>query len=125
MLQADSRYRALIVDDEDLVREFLGQMLEHLGCEVVHSVPTSAEALKLMDVDGSGNIAFVDINLETKDGGLIVAKRAAAVGMDVVVITGGAHIPDGAPGNALLIKPFSVEHLRAVLETLAKGPRKR
>ena len=108
--------RALIVEDEAVVAEMLVNVLGHIGIPVVRSVATKSEAMALLTGEQGVDIALVDINLDVAGGGIEVAKAAAAAGLYVVIITGNAQVPGDLAGHALLLKPFSVDHLEAILK---------
>src|SRR4051794_18264079 len=108
--------RALIVEDETVVAEMLVNVLGHIGIREVRSVATTSEAMTLLTGDDGVDLALVDINLDVPGGGIEVAKAAAARGLYVVIITGNDQVPQDLAGHALLLKPFSVDHLEAILK---------
>ncbi|SRR5258706_9916978 len=110
-----SPLRALIVEDEEVVATMLVNVLRHLGILVVQSAATRSEAMRLLMVDEPVDIALVDLHLDVAGGGIDVAKGAVARGIYVVIITGYDRVPDDLAGHALLMKPFSVDHLEAVI----------
>ena len=107
--------RALIVEDEQVVAAMLANVLNHLGIVVAQAATTKTDAMTLLMSGEAVDIALVDVNLDVAGGGIDVAKEAAAQGIYVVIITGNDRVPEDLAGHALLLKPFSVDHLEAVI----------
>jgi CheY-like chemotaxis protein len=107
--------RALIVEDEQVVATMLVNVLSHLGILVVHVAAMKADAMALLGGDAAFDIALVDVHLDVIDGGAEVAKAAAARGLYVVIITGTDQVPNDLAGHALLLKPFSLDQLEAIV----------
>jgi CheY-like chemotaxis protein len=107
--------RALIVEDEPVVAAMLVNVLNHVGILVAASAGTKMDAMAMLDDVEAIDIALVDINLDVVGGGGDVAKAAAARGLYVIIITGNDRVPDDLAGHALLLKPFSIDQLEAVV----------
>ena len=107
--------RALVVEDEQLLVAMLETVLSRLGVVVERSAATRSDAMALLVDEAAFDMAFVDINLDVVGGGIDVAKEAAARGMYVVIVTGNDRVPDDLAGQALLLKPFSADHLEAIV----------
>ncbi|MBI3515931.1 MAG: response regulator [Proteobacteria bacterium] len=116
--------RVAIIDDEPLIARALKAMLEAAGYAVPTMAHTHEEAVALVERPGACDIVFVDLRLGGKPAGIDVARRAVRNGLAVVVMTGGATIPDELTGVALLLKPFSSEAVRTLLHSLRRqdGP---
>jgi len=107
---------ALIVDDDPLVSAALANMLQSIGCKIGQVIGAKADALAALLGGGEiADVAFVDVHLDVRGGGVEVANAAAARGLRVIVVTGADTLPDGMAGDGLLLKPFSIERLEAVL----------
>ena len=117
------RGTALIVDDDTAVGQVLKDMVEGCGYTVTHFVHTDTEAYALLDTDQRWSIAFVDLNLGKGPTGVEVARRAAARSDSVIVMTGLPRLPDSLTGMGLLLKPFSVEQVRLLLDSIGRAPR--
>lgn len=108
--------RLLIVEDEYMVAEHIGMLLEEFGCDVAGPVSTIAEALAAVAAGGLDGV-LLDANL-SGDSSAPVAEALQAASVPFVVVTGyGAReladaILDGAPR---LTKPFSTADLAATL----------
>jgi CheY-like chemotaxis protein len=108
--------RALIVEDEQVVATMLVNVLNHVGILVGHSASTKSAAMTLLRSGEPVDIALVDVNLDVIGGGIEVAKAAAARGLYVIIITGDDRVPDDLAGHALLLKPFSIDQLEAIVD---------
>ncbi len=108
--------RILIVEDEYMVAEHLGMMLEDLGCDVVGPVATIEEAIATVN-DGVLDGALIDANLNGESSAPIAAAlRAASVPFVVATGYGSLELADETLNKARrLIKPFSKTELEATL----------
>lgn len=115
--------RVLIVEDEYMVAEHMGMMLEELGCEVVGPVATIEEALAAMNDDVLDG-ALLDANLNGESSAPIAtALHAASVPFIVATGYGSLELADEALNRASrLIKPFSNAELEATLIAAFKRP---
>ncbi len=117
------RGAALIVDDDVSVGQVLKDMVEASGYAVTHVVRNDTDAYALFDTDQRWAVAFVDLNLGKGPTGVEVARRAAERAENVIVITGLPRLPDTLTGMGLLLKPFSVEQVRLLLENFGRTAR--
>lgn len=118
--------RILIIDDEEQIREMLGQMLTREGYEVVHA-DNGKEGMKVcrgQKVD----LIITDIIMPEKDGiEMILELRHDFPHLKVIAISGGGRLgPDGylemaqkLGAHRTFFKPFNrKEILDAVQELL-------
>ena len=105
--------RILLVEDEPIIAMTAEDMLEDLGCRVVVSAATLAEALAAADRDGF-DIALLDINLNGVDS-YPVAARLRADGRPFIFTTGyGPSGRDAAYAEVPLVtKPYQLGDLQA------------
>ena len=109
--------RVLIVEDEPILAMTLEDMLIDLGCEVVGPVARLAEAT---EIAGSAEIdaAILDINLQGEHSHA-VADRLIGRGIPILFATGyGAPHADGYEQVPVLAKPYRLEQLRVLLDSL-------
>lgn len=108
--------RLLVVEDEYMIAEHIGMLLEDFGCEVAGPVATIEEALAAVD-EGGLDGALLDANLDGESTAPIAAALRAASVRFVVVTGYGAHeLADEALNRAArIIKPFSTAELEATL----------
>jgi two-component system, response regulator PdtaR len=118
------RGTALIVDDDAGVASILADIVKGCGYTVSHVVHSEPEAYALFDADERWEVVFVDLNLGQGPTGVEVARRAAGRAAHVIVMTGLPRLPDALTGMGLLLKPFSVEQVRLLLDNIS-GPRSR
>jgi signal transduction histidine kinase len=114
--------RVLVVDDEEVVREVLVEMLTALEQKVV-AVRSAADALDALDA-GRFDLMLTDLSMPVMDGLTLAAEaRRRAPEMLIALATGyGQTITGGAPDSDLfdfiVNKPFKISDLEASLLTL-------
>lgn len=116
--------KILLVDDEPLIRQTVGEALQDAG----HSVCTSADgadALRMI-LSRTFDLVICDVQLPSLDG-LSILKRAreGAPETDFLMITGTAKVPDAvtavkAGSIDYLAKPFGADVLLSRIEELAR-----
>ncbi len=115
--------RVVIIDDDVLVAGVLKDIVLHCGAEVVavaHGYETGAALL----VDRSAcDLAFIDLRLGKELSGVDLARQAVGRGIQVIAVTGALQLPEDLVGAGLLTKPFSVESVRLVLDTVGARDR--
>lgn len=109
----------LIVDDEQVVHETLGDYLTDLGHRVMHAADGLAGLQSIRETEF--DVALVDIRMPRLDGMALIEKaQAICPGTSCVVITGHAEMQTAIEalrrGAAdFLVKPVGLEELDAVL----------
>ncbi len=125
----DARTQVLIVDDNELVRESLREMLEHMDCDAA-TAGNADDALAWLDVHRC-DVVLLDLHMPERDGYAFIADFGARSGPSagVPVIAVSAYAPDesgesGGGRNAFfdsLAKPLHYDVLRdAVQRALAQ-----
>jgi CheY-like chemotaxis protein len=117
----------LVVEDDELVRLFVTETLQDLGCTVLEA-RDGPTALKLVEDTPGLDLLLTDIGLPGMTGWqLLAAVRAHRPHIKTLLTTGYGR-DSGPDGNAmdentlLLSKPFTGEALtRAVREILGRG----
>jgi len=112
--------KVLVVDDEDMVRNYVRRALASRGWEVVEAV-NGADALEALR---TGDFAAMICDLKMPDTrGEEVIKEAAASkpGMKIIVITGSVSdvsslIEPGIAAAGFLLKPFGIDEIRDLAE---------
>ncbi len=128
---APSMLSVLLVEDEDPIRRLLVKLLEREGGFRVRSVADGDEALRLLEADRF-DLVFTDLALPGADG-MAIAQRVErlASGTRVVLMSGyGAQALESWRGHgvagavdACLSKPFTLEDLRRVIESVGASGR--
>ena len=113
--------RTLVVDDDRLIRSFLGRALEFAG-HTVASAADGAEAINLIGSPGCFDVVLVDHMMPKATGIEVIAHTTAidptiasiivTASRDLDVAVEGMHA--GAVGY--IAKPFKTEHLIAVVD---------
>ncbi len=117
--------RVLIMDDEEMIREMLGDMLENMGFSVTGAPEGGAalEAFSAAESDGSPFSAIIlDLTVPGGLGGLETIKKIREINSTVPVFVASGYSEDAAiadPGafgfTASLEKPFTLARLSAIL----------
>ena len=103
--------RVLLVEDEPIIAMTAEDMLEVLGCTVVATAATLAEALAAAE-RGDFDIALLDIDLAGVESHP-VADRLTEAGCPFVFTTGyGIEAARGAP---VLAKPYQLSDLETAI----------
>jgi CheY-like chemotaxis protein len=114
------RMKALLVEDELLVREVAYEDLMACGFEVT-AASDADEALALLDEDADFDLLFTDIRMPGSADGWEVARVAKTrlPGLRVIYATGLGDASDGLAESELIVrKPYSFNDLKRALETL-------
>lgn len=106
----------LLVEDEPLIAMIGGEMMEHLGYEVLDA-RTKKEALTVLAVEKTVTLLFTDIDLADGSSGIDLAREFARLHPGVaIVITSGRFRPAALPAGArFLPKPYSDHDLAEAL----------
>jgi DNA-binding NtrC family response regulator len=119
----------LIVDDDESVREILGDYFEALG-HTARSVATASDGRRAA-TEHSPDVVLVDLRLPDGDGlHLVEALRADDPDVGIVVLTGHADVATAVRAmrlgaGDLLEKPVTLEALRDAVERVAGSARMR
>lgn len=113
----------LLVEDEPLVMDVLGEALADGGYEVIKS-HSGTEALREIEADASRFRAIItDIRLGAGPDGWAIAQRARELvpNMPIVYMSGDSThewASQGVPGSVMLSKPFAPAQLVTAVATL-------
>ena len=115
----NGRLRVLVVEDEWLVADYIVDVLEEAGHEVVATASTGERAIGHLKQEGI-DVALLDITLKGSLSGIDVARAARASGIPHVFISGSGDPATRLEAEAtgplgFLQKPFSPEGLMAIL----------
>ena len=118
MAEEQKELTALVIDDEEIVRDLLVACLEDNSVKV-NSVETTREGLELLAQGNYYNLVITDLRQEPT--GVEVYKTATSKAMLAYIITGGAtnELMDEAKevaGNNLIKKPFMSSEIDKMVE---------
>ena len=127
-LPDDAARTVLLVEDDEVVRAVVAEMLVELGY-VVREAEGSHEALELAGDELGMDILLTDVVMPGLGGPELAAKlselrpdlRVLYMSGYTARLTGNAEEPLG-PGASFLQKPFTFELLRQKLDTLGEQP---
>jgi len=107
----------LVVEDDDAVRDLLGNILDFEGYEFT-LVGNGSEMRAALDRD-QFDVAVIDLNLAAEDG-LGLAEIASAHGCGVILTTGDPLQRPRleASGRRHLLKPFRVRDITELVDEL-------
>jgi DNA-binding response OmpR family regulator len=110
-------HRILIVEDEPLVAFDNEHLLRECGYEVVATVDTLADAVRVLGEE-EVDLVLSDIQLNGDGDGMDVARAAGARQVPVLFVT--AHCPVEAHGLGMgcLAKPYTDKVLKGALEAV-------
>ncbi|MFJ4344214.1 response regulator [Pseudomonas sp. NPDC089401] len=118
---ADSGHNrtVLLVDDDHLVRDMLGDVLRQYGYQV-HQAHSGEQALALLD--DSIDLLLTDFAMPAFNGGqLALAARDRYPQLPVVFLTGYAELEGlQVPGSLVIQKPVQADELARVLDELLR-----
>jgi len=121
--------RVLVVDDEDFVRDLLGEILEGEQCEV-HLAESGSEALTLFrahEFDG----VFTDVGMPGMSGWELAREiRLINQKVPIAVITGwgeavGSHEKKAAGVDWVVAKPFTADRIAELVRDISRLGSKR
>jgi signal transduction histidine kinase/ActR/RegA family two-component response regulator len=127
--QKRSPTRLLVVDDEDFVRDLLGEILEGEQCEV-HLAESGSTALSLFqehEFDG----VFTDVGMPGMSGWELAREiRLINKKVPIAVITGwgeavGSHEQKAAGVDWVVAKPFTADRIADLVRDISRLGRKR
>ncbi len=123
--------RILVMDDEDMLRDMVEEMLAHLGYEVTLAV-NGEEALSIyaeaMEIGRPFAAVILDLTVQGGMGGREVVKMLKKMDPHVRAIVSTGHSSDPVISEYeaygfmdALPKPFDIDHLNAALEKILAG----
>jgi DNA-binding response OmpR family regulator len=113
----------LLVEDEALIQNLLGNALVKAGYEVVVA-ENGVKALEELALDANRFRGVItDIRLGSGPNGWAVAHRARALSPTIPVIymsgdSGHEWSPQGVPNSVMLVKPFRMSEVVAAISAL-------
>ncbi len=127
-----SGIRILLMDDEQMIREVVTEMLNILGCEVV-SVRDGEELLacygKALSRGESFQVIIMDLSIPGGMGGREAIKKLRELNREVKVIVSSGYSQDPVMAefrsfgfDAMVAKPYRIESLLAVLKEIGIVP---
>jgi CheY-like chemotaxis protein len=117
----ESRGRAILVDDEDLVRMSTADMLADLGFDVLEA-GSAEDALRLFQQGAPVDLLVTDHLMPGMSGAeLARTARNLKPALPVLVVSGYAEVDGLAPDLPRLIKPFRMADLADAVATLMQA----
>jgi DNA-binding response OmpR family regulator len=125
MLKNTNGQKILVVDDEELIIEFLNDYFKELGYDVTIALSTE-EAIEKLAFDNQYNLIITDIDLPGKSGfELLKIVKETKENLPVVILSGIntldntiKAIKNGA--TDFISKPFDIKSVQKVVEKILK-----
>ncbi len=126
--------KVLVMDDEEIVRDVVSQMLQTIGHEVVCTENGEEAIEKLREATGCGrknifDAAILDLTVKGGMGGEQVAAKLAEIDPDIKIIVSSGYSDSSIVSNyraygfsASLSKPYTIEVLKETLNSLLHRP---
>jgi len=117
--------RVLVVEDDPANREMLCALLAQMGHSPV-PVEDGDDALRVLATAEVIDVIISDVVMPGMSGIDFTRRaRAARPGVPIVLITGDADVLESvlASGGVALLKPYSTDRLRDVLDEALEAPR--
>lgn len=119
----DTRPYALVVDDDDLLRMDVAEILENVGFRTLEASSGDEALLLLEDRHFDVSLLFTDVDMPGDRNGFALAREVAVKWPQISVVVASGRLEPGVgdlPAGARFIgKPFSAEtvhdHLREVM----------
>ena len=116
--------KALVVDDEEVLRMVLQSILTKLGFETV-TASDGEDAMRLYgEIGDSVSLAIVDMNMPGLDGGEVYRRVRESNKSIPILVTSGLDEFDSEPfgdfddNSGFLMKPFGASEVRIAIEEL-------
>jgi two-component system, response regulator PdtaR len=111
--------RILIVEDEPLVAFDNEYLLRECGYEVVATVDTLAEAVRVLGEE-EVDLVLSDIQLSGDGDGMDVARAAGARQVPVLFVTANCPLEARSLGLGCLAKPYTDKVMKGTLDALER-----
>jgi two-component system cell cycle response regulator len=121
---SDKETHILVVDDEEIMRAFLKEVLSEEGY-VVDLAVSGRDAVEKMAA-GQYEIVITDIVMPELDGlGVVAAAKKLSYDVDVIVMTGYASMETAVESMKLgatdyITKPFNIDQIRIIVSNAIK-----
>lgn len=123
--------RILVMDDESMIRDLAGRMLERLGFES-HSTENGQEAIdvyvKGLETGSAFDAVILDLTVRGGMGGEDAIKTLKAIDPDVRAVVSSGHINDPIISNyrdfgfcGVIRKPYTIADMEAQLKAVLDG----
>jgi diguanylate cyclase (GGDEF)-like protein len=122
--ECEIRPRILIVDDEEIMREFLREVLADQGY-TIDLACSGREAVEKLEGD-QYELVITDIVMPELDGlGVVAAAKGLNYDVDVIVMTGYASMETAVESMKLgardyITKPFNIDQIRIIVANTLK-----
>src|SRR5687768_17595715 len=110
--------RILLVEDEPLVAFDNEHLLKDAGYEVVATVDTAEDAVRVIGEAERIDLVLADLSLSGEGDGVQVAEAAHAKGIAVLFVTGNCPLEARHLAVGCLAKPYSDRVLKSAIDAI-------
>ncbi len=116
--------RALLVEDNDLLRKSMTQTLKHLGCHVT-AIGGGTDARRLVAEGGPIDVILSDVRMPDVFDGIQLVQWIREQRPDIaVILMSGYHNQTVDPSICFLAKPFTLDQLRSAICRALEHPQR-
>ncbi len=125
-----TRGKILVMDDEEIIRHVLEEMIQELGYHVESAANGSDAIEKFKQAKAAGHpfeIVILDLTVKTGMGGEQAVRLLREIDPGVKAIVSSGYSDNAVVADhkafgfdALLVKPYSVETLRDIIDSLLR-----
>ncbi len=112
--------KVLVIDDEDVVREVLSDLLDEQG-HTVFQTATGADGISILERDGPFDVVFTDLSMPGMDGWAVARHVREKFRVVKVVLVTGYGVSVTAPNDetglvdSIIGKPFEYDDIATLL----------
>lgn len=112
--------KVLVIDDEEVVREVLSDLLDEQGHTVFHTA-TGAEGIRILETEGPFDVVFTDLSMPGMDGWAVARQVRERFRVVKVVLVTGYGVSVTAPNDetglvdSIIGKPFEYDDIANLL----------
>jgi CheY-like chemotaxis protein len=121
-LGEDIMRHILVIDDEQIFLDFLGQILTIMGYRV-KTANSGEGAIEILRGGYDFDLVITDIVMPKIDGNAVAEyiRSSNRADIPIIAITGDSVKDNKELFNSILIKPFKVKELIAIIKSLIKN----
>lgn len=120
--------KVLVVEDNEALRDLIVEIVQGLDVRVAIATQGKSGWLEFKESRPYPDLVITDLEMETKDAGLVLARQIKTTSpTPVIMITGRAEEMEGMKGKGVDIvfsKPFDIEVLRKTVHKFLEGGKK-
>ncbi len=123
--------KILVMDDDEMIRDVVGDMLIHMGYEVEFStdgVEACRKYTESMEKNDKFDLIIMDLTIPGGMGGKKAVKKILKIDPEAKVVVSSGYSNDPVMGDyksygfsGVVVKPFQMEELKSVIQGIIKN----